>query len=313
MSSDWMSASIGSVTAINPASSGVADDGSVSGDEPFSYAVRARRWLLGTVVSSPDPVLGERIAQSFDFVWIDFEHSALGVREAQMLAIAAKAGGAAALVRVARWDSELLAAVLDAGVDGIVSPKLESARDAERLVDAMRYPPDGRRGFAPRRASGGMAMRRAGPPDIACLVQIETRRGIANADAIAAVDGVDGLVVGTADLSFDLGSPLNLGSPELASAIAAVRDAAIRSQKAWGVAVGDLPVWADDLRADGASLLVFSSDARIYSEAVERCRERLQALERDPAASADSHGPDGRMQQGSRRLLSAQVDPARLE
>jgi 2-keto-3-deoxy-L-rhamnonate aldolase RhmA len=249
--------------------------------ESFADSIRARRWLLGTVVSSPDPVLAERLAQWFDFVWIDMEHSALTIRDAQVLAIATKAGGAASLVRVARPDSELLGAVLDAGVDGIVAPRVESGVDAARLVERMRYPPRGSRGFAPRRSTGGNAARN-GPAqlsDVACIVQIETQEGLSCLSEIAGTDGVDALVVGTADLSFDLGRPLDMKSPPLVSAVGAVSDAAARSSKAWGVAIGEHPDWLLRLRAHGASLLVFSSDARIYAEAVERCTQKLHRVE----------------------------------
>src|SRR5437763_16259025 len=93
-------------------------------------SLRSGAALVGTVVSSPDPVLTERLAHELDFVWIDLEHSALGIRDAQLLAIAAKAGGAFALVRLPRHDSELVAAVLDMGIDGVIAPKVSSAADA---------------------------------------------------------------------------------------------------------------------------------------------------------------------------------------
>jgi 2-dehydro-3-deoxyglucarate aldolase/4-hydroxy-2-oxoheptanedioate aldolase len=239
-------------------------------------------WQIGTVISSADPVLAERIAQAFDFVWIDLEHSALSVRDAQVLAIAAKAGGARALVRLPRSDSELMGAVLDAGVDGIVAPKVDSAAQADRLVRAMRYPPDGTRGFAPRRATGGRATAGGlGPARVACVVQIEATEALGELDAIAATDGVDALVVGTADLSFDLGLPLDLNSAALTSAIEEVGRAATRSAKPWGVAVGAGMDWVEHLPNAGASFVVFASDAKLYAEAVDASAARLRALDQE--------------------------------
>jgi 4-hydroxy-2-oxoheptanedioate aldolase len=261
-------------------SEGCVSRGRDFGTDGFAGLLRREAWLVGTVLSSPDPVLAERVAQSFDFVWIDLEHSALSVGDAQVLAIAVKAGGASALVRLPRSDSELLAAILDAGVDGIVAPKVSTSAQAAALVCATRYPPAGSRGFAPRRASRGRASVDVTIGDaakVACIVQIETREALENLDAIAATDGVDGLVVGTADLSMDLGLPLQLATTALESAVNAAGEAARRQHKPWGVAAGARPEWVTGLRAAGASMLVFSSDARLYSEAVEQCALRLRA------------------------------------
>jgi 4-hydroxy-2-oxoheptanedioate aldolase len=237
--------------------------------------------LVGTVISSPDLVLAERIGQAFDFAWIDLEHSALTIRDAQQLAIAIKAGGGASLVRLPRSDTELIGAILDTGVDGIVGPRIESEAEARDLVQAARHPPAGSRGFAPRRSNQGLA---APPEDVACVVQIESARALARLDAIAETDGVDGLVVGTSDLSFDLGSPLDVSSEALESAVRETSEAASRHEKAWGVAIGDLPQWGHRLRTGGANMLVFSSDARIYADAIDHCVGRL----RDPAGLGTS-------------------------
>lgn len=249
-------------------------------------APREGGWQVGTVISSSDPVLAERIAQAFDFVWIDLEHSALSVRDAQMLAIAAKAGGARTLVRLPRSDSELLGAVLDAGVDAIVAPKVDSAAQAARLVHAVRYPPNGTRGFAPRRATGARATAGAlGSGHVGCVVQIETTEALGELAAIAATDGVDALVVGTADLSFDLGLPLDLNSAALISAIEEVGKAATRNGKPWGVAVGALTDWVRHLRSAGASFVVFASDAKLYAEAIDASAQQLRALDHEREAA----------------------------
>lgn len=238
------------------------------------------RWAIGTVLSSPDPVLAERIAASFDFVWIDLEHSALTVRDAQTLVIAARAGGALSFVRLPRYDSEILGAVLDAGVDGVVAPKVESAAHAQALVARMSYPPAGTRGFAPRRASGGAAGQGAvaEPKRIACFAQIESGAAVGAVEAILATPGVDGIVVGTADLSLDLGCPLDMEARELVSAVEEVERAARRHDKPWGVAIGQVPAWVETLRGRGASMIVFSSDIRLYAEAGRSCAQRLREL-----------------------------------
>ena len=221
---------------------------------PFLTRLRSRAWLAGTVVSSPDLVLAERIGQAFDLVWIDLEHSALSARDAQQLAIAVRAGGAAALVK------------------------------------AIHYPPSGTRGFAPRRASGGLANSNgdSGLAGVACLVQIESSQGLENVESIAATDGVDALVVGTADLSFNLGAPLLMDTPALTAGVSRVGAAANAHGVAWGVAVGVIPTWLEDLHTLDASLFVFSSDSRLYSEAIAASIARVREIAptRSPKAQA---------------------------
>lgn len=248
---------------------------------PPSLAVelRAGRPLIGTVISSVDPVFAERVAQTFDFVWIDLEHSALSLSDAVTLAIAVRAGGAASFVRLPRFDSELLSAVLDTGVDGVVAPKIPSASEAARFVTSLRYPPEGSRGFAPRRASRGSGG--VTGTQVACIVQIETRAAIEDIDAIASTEGVDGLVVGLADLSLDLGCPLDLESATLAAAARRVGRAAARHGMPWGLAAGALTDWVRESWTTGANLLVFSSDVRLYGEALDATARRLRELRAD--------------------------------
>jgi 2-keto-3-deoxy-L-rhamnonate aldolase RhmA len=233
--------------------------------------------LAGTVIASPDPVLAERVAQRFQFVWIDMEHSALGIRDAQVLAIAVRAGGAAAVIRLPRADSELLGAILDMGVDGIVAPQVNSAAEVSQLVGRLRYPPAGSRGFAPRRRVESDAVASAGdlPAEISCLVQIETQAALGAVDAIAAVDGVHALVLGTADLSMALGCTFDLESAQLASAGDAVGLAAKRHGKSWGLAATAIPSWGERVDDDGPTVFVMSSDLRLYSQALDTVTERL--------------------------------------
>jgi 2-keto-3-deoxy-L-rhamnonate aldolase RhmA len=231
------------------------------------HRIQAGQRLVGTVLALPEPALAELAAAPFDLVWLDMEHGALDVRDVQALTIAVQGAGCAAAVRLPRWDCDRLAAVLDAGVDSIVVPAVESADQAGDVTARLRYPPAGRRGYGPRRAG-----RSADPAEPACLVQIETPAGVAAAHEIARVPGVDALVVGCADLSFAVGAPLELDGPELRAAAAEVRDAARATGTAFGVAgSGD----QDELAAH-ATLIVHSVDVRIYAQAMEDLAARLE-------------------------------------
>src|SRR4051812_24873549 len=115
--------------------------------------IGSRGVKLGTVLTLPDVALAELTASPVDFVWIDFEHGALDRRDVQPPAIAARSAGAESLVRLASAADPVVGAVLDAGADGVVIPRVEQAQEAERVVHRLRYPPRGSRGVAARRAS----------------------------------------------------------------------------------------------------------------------------------------------------------------
>ncbi|MGH2847827.1 MAG: HpcH/HpaI aldolase family protein [Thermoleophilaceae bacterium] len=241
------------------------------------------RPLVGTVVSCADPALAESLAHAFDFVWIDLEHGAITLRDMQTLTLAVQGRGCAAHVRLARWDSEQLSAVLDAGVDGVVAPMVETGQEATALVRRLRYPPKGSRGFGPRRAGGyGRTGGYWASPEatVSCTVQVESSAAVDNVAAIAAVDGVDALVVGTADLSLALGAPQELDAPVLRDAIGKVESAAALDGVSFGIAAGGDPRAVRDLVARPPRLVVYSVDLRLYAAAADAAAaETRQALE----------------------------------
>ena len=222
------------------------------------------RPLVGTVISLPDVGLAELTAGAADFVWIDLEHGALSGRDVQPLAIAARAGGAASLVRLRASDDVALGPALDAGVDGVVAPRIERVYQVERLVERLRYPPRGSRGLAARRASGydGSA------PEPVCLVQLESRAAIDQAHPIARVDGVDAVVVGCSDLALDMGEELARACPRCREAIARVASACADAGIAWGVAGPDDPGLLLELAGGRAQMLVLGADVRIFARAL---------------------------------------------
>jgi 2-keto-3-deoxy-L-rhamnonate aldolase RhmA len=212
---------------------------------------------VGTVLSLPGAFYAELLARHFDFVWIDLEHAALGPAEMQEAVIGVQAAGAAALVRIP-VDAPFSPS-LDAGADGIVVPRVRSAREAEAIARRLRHAPEGVRGYGPRRLA---VWPRAQQPT--CAVQIEDLAGVHASQAIAEVDGVDALVVGVADLSFELGEPLVLDAPPLRSAIDAVCGAASEAGVRFGLA--GLPVEA--AAGADADLVVVSSDVRLLDGAL---------------------------------------------
>jgi 4-hydroxy-2-oxoheptanedioate aldolase len=244
--------------------------------------IGARERLLGTVVTLPDVALAELSASAFDFVWIDMEHGALGCAEVQPLAIAARAGGAASFVRVRHADDGAIGALLDAGVDGIVVPRVNGADDAARAVERVSHPPVGSRGFAARRASdyGRQTGLRSRP---VCMVQVESAAAVDGAEAIAAVDGVDALVVGCADLALSLGCEADPRSADFRAATTHVQEAAEGAGIASGIAGPDDPALLAELAGRRSTVLVLAADVRIYARALDTVTEKLRG---EPALRA---------------------------
>jgi 4-hydroxy-2-oxoheptanedioate aldolase len=243
---------------------------------------------VGSVLSLADPVLAELTCRSLDFAWIDLEPGALTVRDAQALALAVQSTGCAAHVRLPSASCESLAAILDCGVDGIVAPLVETAAQARELVCRLWYPPAGRRGFGPRRAGGFGRTPRFWASDAArvrCTVQIESPDGVEAAAEIAAVDGVDALVVGCADLSLALRCPQALDAPPLVSACERVADAAAQADIGFGIAAGGDPAHVAAL-ARRAQFVLAGADVRLYAAGVDDGIRALRgALEGHGAAA----------------------------
>jgi len=164
---------------------------------------------FGIWCSLADPVATEVSASAgFDFLTIDAEHGPNDLRTVLGQLQAATAYSTSVIVRVSQGDTALIKQVMDIGAQTIVVPIVETAEQAEALVAATRYPPDGIRGVATARAArwGRVDDYFARANEEACLVvQIESANGLANIEAIAAVEGVDALFVGPSDLGASLG------------------------------------------------------------------------------------------------------------
>lgn len=209
--------------------------------------------VVGTWVSLSDPAVAELVAPDFDFVVLDREHTPhdLATITDQARAVDAASGDAVPLARVPANDPVAIKRTLDVGVAGVVVPSVESREEAEAAVAACRYPPDGMRGVAAARAAQyGRTFDEyvAGAnEDVLTVLQIETEGGVGNAAAIAAVDGVDALFVGPADLSADLGAIGEFDDSAVREAVRDVLDAGSASD----IPVGTLCTGPDQVRTLG--------------------------------------------------------------
>lgn len=179
----------------------------------FHQTLTAGDHVVGNWISIGHPAVGEITAHlGFDFAVIDTEHTSMAVNvvEDVIRAIESVGGDTAPLVRVPSHDPARIKRILDAGAAGLMLPMVETAADAEDVVEAMRYPPEGVRGAAPARASSyGRTFDEyfeTANDRLVTIVQIETKRGVDNVEKIAAVDGIDALQIGQGDLSASLGT-----------------------------------------------------------------------------------------------------------
>ena len=159
----------------------------------------------------------------FDWLTIDMEHSAITIEKSQELILAIKSTGATSLVRVGLNDDLIIKQVMDAGADGVIVPMVCSKKDAERAVNAVKYPPNGNRGVGLARAQnyglGFEEYKNWLKKDSVVIAQIEHKEAVKNIKDIIQVDGIDGIIIGPYDMSASFGIPGELDSPILLDAI----------------------------------------------------------------------------------------------
>lgn len=210
----------------------------------FKRALQAGRLQVGLWSSFASHLTVEVLAGSgFDWLLLDCEHSPNEPPMVHRQLLAMAGGTAHPIVRPAWNDAVLLKRTLDLGVQSFLVPMVQSEAEARAAVAATRYPPKGVRGFASAsRASrfGRIEDYHArAEAELCVLVQIETRQGLENLEAIARVDGVDGVFVGPGDLSAGLGHLGNPGHPEVQAAIEGAIARIGACGKAAGILTGD--------------------------------------------------------------------------
>jgi 2-keto-3-deoxy-L-rhamnonate aldolase RhmA len=244
-----------------------------------------------------------RIAKTagFGLVWIDLEHSSISIDTAVQIIASAADLDVEAWVRVPERDYGVIGRLLDGGATGIVAPRVETAEEAQEVVNAARFPPRGRRSqiaLLPqakyRRMSAAEIMRCA---DRATTVHIliESAEGVRNADAIAAVDGVDMLHVGLNDLSVDLGHVDHLRHADMLDACKRVIASAHRRGKLAVAGGSSDPALLLQLLNAGAAPIVFAAiDTDILagglSQRAAEWSQRVQEWHRQTHGTSETMG-----------------------
>lgn len=206
---------------------------------PLKEKLNREEAVIGTFVSIGHPDVAEWLSRlGFDWLLLDNEHSPTGLETLQTMMQGMNGSPCVPLVRPQWNDPVIIKRVLDAGAYGVLIPWVNSKEQAEQAVSACKYPPQGLRGFGPRRA--GMF-----DPDyfttandeILVTVQIETGEALKNLDDIMAVPGIDACYIGPYDLSVSLGFgvPPKWDEPRYMAAIDRVLEVAARHGKPAGM------------------------------------------------------------------------------
>jgi 2-keto-3-deoxy-L-rhamnonate aldolase RhmA len=220
---------------------GWAVKASINPNTPRPFYNRAKELLLqdkqitSYTISSYNPDLYCEVGKHFDFIWFEMQHSTMSWDEVRRMVLACPGVGAAPMVRTPDAFESTIQKATDIGAVGIIVPTVDDEQEARDAARWSRYPPIG------RRSSGGGAYGQVWPgvnyratinDNMLVTVMIETLEGVANAEKIAATDGVDVVILGNNDLSSFSGWAQN--DPRYQDALVKVHDAALKYGKYFG-------------------------------------------------------------------------------
>lgn len=241
--------------------------------DTFRARLRRGDQLIGAVVTLASPDVADLLSRmGFDYLWLDVEHSAMGISQAQML-IQAAGGRCPCIVRVPENSEAWIKKALDTGCDGVMIPQIRSAAEARAAVAACLYPPAGQRGAGVSRAQGyGLSfseyVARANA-DLAIIVQIEHTDAVDDIQGILATPGLTALLIGPYDLSGSMGLLGQVTHPRVIDAVERVRRAALAA----GMPIGIYTDGADAARAafdQGFALVALASDVAYLIDGARR-------------------------------------------
>lgn len=234
--------------------------------EQLKTKLKNKERLIGTGVWLTDTSVSEHLGTiGFDFVWIDQEHSGFTKEHIRSHILASELSGMVTFVRVTDHNPSTVKPILELAPDGVIFPMVNSAADAENVVAACLYPPDGIRGYGPTRADRfGSIPNEEYVRDVAGtfwrIMQIEHVDGVKNLDEILSVKGVDAIVVGPNDLSASIGLLGQHRHPDVMKLMDKIADTCNRRGVPFGVSMGYHEQNITDWINRGASMLEIGLD-----------------------------------------------------
>jgi 2-keto-3-deoxy-L-rhamnonate aldolase RhmA len=233
---------------------------------------------IGTWLTLAHPAIAEIMAKAgFDWIAVDLEHTVITIREAEELIRVINLCGVVPFVRLTSNDENLIKRVMDAGAHGVIVPMVKTAEEAQRAVDAVKYPPIGTRGVGLARAQGY-------GPDFdrykewvsqgsKVIVQIEHIDAVDHLREIFSVKGINGYIIGPYDLSGSMGKPGQFEDADVVATINKIKSIASEMEMPAGIHIVEPNLEELSLRIEeGYEYIAYSVDARMLDVS---CRKGL--------------------------------------
>lgn len=260
----------------------------------FKAAIKVGQPQIGLWAALANPYTAEILGGAgYDWLLLDAEHAPNDVPVLMAQLQALSASPSSVIVRPPIGETWIIKQLLDIGAQTLLVPMVESGAQAAELVRAMRYPPHGIRGV-------GAALARASNfnriPDylttaneqVCLLIQVESRKGLEALDDILAVEGVDGVFVGPADLAADMGHLGNPGAPEVVAAVEKTIQRIVAAGKPAGILTGD-QAFARRCLDVGATFVAIGNDVTMFANAASKLVSDFRAAA--PAVAGATKDP----------------------
>lgn len=236
---------------------------------------------IGSWITLGDPAMAEIMATSgFDWLVVDMEHSALSHNQAQEIIRIINLCGITTLVRVMDHNPDSIKKYMDMGANGVIIPRVNSKSDAEKAVNAVKYPPIGTRGVGLFRAQNYSldlnTYQKWNKDKSIVIVQIEHIEAINNIKSILSVEGVDGYIIGPYDLTASMGYPGEFEHPEVKKVLNKLKEIINNTKKPWGFhEVNSDPKSVIKRINDGYRFIAFGVDFLFFSTI---CKDKLSLV-----------------------------------
>lgn len=250
--------------------------------------LREQQPVIGVALHLTDPSLYEMTSLAgFDFIWMDLEHHAYSVETANNLMRAARVGTSDIMARPAKGEFMRLGRLLESGAHGILYPRCDNADEAREVVRWSKFAPLGTRGFdggnadMPYCSMDTAEYVRMANSETWIVIQIEDPKALEHVDEIAAVEGVDVIMLGAADFSILGGFPGQFSHSRVDEALQVLARAADRHGKAWGTTAGT-PQRIQELLDRGARWTTCGCDLIWVKNGLDQAKQNLAAMRYPP-------------------------------
>lgn len=243
--------------------------------------LKEKDYLIGAFVASCNANNVEILAiNGFDFVVLDMEHSPLGLESMVDMIRAGECYGMASIPRTYTIETKLMRRILDIGAHGLLVPMVNTLEDTEYIVNAVKFPPLGKRGM-----NAGRGPRWGGYDDyvgnandaLFTMVQCETKESVDNIEKIASVEGIDSIFIGVGDLSLDMGYRKEPSHTKVEEAISKVLDACRKHGKIPGIVTSTQEEAVKRIK-QGFKIITVLNDLGMFKKETEKVIKEINMM-----------------------------------